>query len=159
MITPGSTIDTLSAPGSVVLNAGQLAPLSQGFSPLLAPVGSFAEMSIAAPAAGLFSFNYNLAAGQLEVFSSVGLQTLTGSGSLSLDITVGENFGFRVVSDTFASAPASSRRVALPAAPGPQGVTISSAVFTEVPEASSVLAGLGLVGLVGGRWLLRRRQA
>lgn len=162
LIQGSATIDTTMAPGSVSLSAAgalnQVSPGS-GFSPLNAPtMASVAQLEIlSAVADGSLSFDYSLSIGsQLEVFHGIHgtpsfvLQTLTSGSSVVIPFSVGEAFGFRVVSDTLAlPGPLTvGRGVAGLAAPGFQGVIVSNPVLT-VPETSTIMGSVVVLGLAG----------
>jgi len=161
MIQGFAQIDTTSAPNSVRLSAGTSPAFSPtaGLSPMTAPVlASVAQLEIlSAVANGSLQFNYQLSSGsELQVFHGIHgspgfvLQTITSGSSIVIPFSVGEAFGFRVVSDlnpTFAPLTA-GRGVAGLAAPGFQGLLVSNPILT-VPETSTILGSVFVLGLAG----------
>ena len=170
--TSGGTayIDTTLAPYSVSLFA-QVLPVGPdswsapaggrpGLQGVIGLVAS-ADLHIAAPSAGTFLFNFAVTSGSdVEAYDNDGVYPLVGNSSLLLNLVQGEVFGFRVTSDSLVAASAGGAKpMGLPglAAPGPQGVSISGLVFTPVPEASTVCAGIALLGMGVVAWNRSRR--
>ena len=121
------------------------------------PQSSTATLAMNAPFSGLFSFDYSSEGLGLTFFStSGGSQQLVNSGTLIKNLTVGEHFGFRAVSENFDNFLSAGRSGGSLAAPGSQFLSISNP--QAVPEASS-LSGLALVGLMAWGISLKRRQA
>lgn len=170
-ITDVASIDTLGAPSSVTLTAkSQLIPSNplRGVT-LQGPTGAYAQMQIAAPSDGTFSFSYalDLTFAKAFVWKDGAWDQLSSSGSL-VNLVVKQNdlLGFRVENDTFAvevTIGTDQRSAALADAPPAETLTIRGLGFVPadvpVPEASTVTAGLALAGLAGWTCLRARRRA
>lgn len=162
-ITGNGQIDTTSAPFSVGIFAfPQLDGFRGAFNPMTAPVPepgqSITDLTMYAPHAGIFRFTYTATGAGLTAFSGEGSVPLMGSGTLVLDLSVNEHFGFRAIADTVLPpfSPA-GRGIALPAAPGNQALIVSQ--IQPVPEASTVLGGVAILGLAAGGFVRNRRTS